>query len=290
MSCPFFALDGVRLDYCYTPWQIVRSATGHMFRKSIVFARLLLVLFLAGGCLMLRSDTSPGLTGRRSMRSLPRTTLWVWERPEDLSRIDSQTTAIAYLDQTIEVGSQVISAPRRQAMVFPAAAVRIAVVRIEVKPGTDLAGADGQGMAEEAAQLVLKSAAQPGISALQIDFDATRSQRGFYRRLLGSVRRGMRADIPLSMTALASWCSGDDWIGSLPVDEAVPMFFRMEPDRGRAAANRPEFRIREPLCETSIGVSTREGWPDGMAGKRIYVFADRGWGADMAVLAERRLP
>ncbi len=29
------------------------------------------------------------------------------------------------------------------------------------------------------------------------------------------------------MTALASWCAGDDWLRDLPVDEAVPMLFRM---------------------------------------------------------------
>jgi hypothetical protein len=138
--------------------------------------------------------------------------------------------------------------------------------------------------------LLLRSAAQPGIAALQVDFDATRSQRGFYASLLAGLRRQMPPNLPLSITALASWCSNDDWIAALPVDEAVPMLFRMEPDRRGAPADAPWFRIREPLCMGSVGVSTHEAWPDDLAGKRIYVFADRGWRQDFSLLTDRKLP
>ena len=33
--------------------------------------------------------------------------------------------------------------------------------------------------------------------------------------------------MPLTITALASWCDGDDWIDGLPVADASPMLFRM---------------------------------------------------------------
>ena len=46
-----------------------------------------------------------------------------------------------------------------------------------------------------------------------------------------------------------------------PSDEAVPMMFRMEPDRRRAPPSVEDFQIREPLCRTSTGVSTDEPWP-----------------------------
>jgi hypothetical protein len=261
-----------------------------MFRKGLSLVRLVLALLLAGGCLVLRPDAAPRPSLRGAMKRLPPTTLWVWERPEDLSRIDPATTAIAFLDQTVRIGGTISSIPRRQPMSYPASVVRIAVVRIEVEPGTDLEGEGGQAMAREAAGLVLDSAARPGIAALQIDFDATRSQRKFYAALLRDLRARMPVGLPLSITALASWCSADDWIGSLPVNEAVPMFFRMEPDRRRAPEDRPEFRIQEPLCSASVGVSTHERWPSDVAGKRIYIFADRGWRQDLALLADRRLP
>jgi hypothetical protein len=220
------------------------------------------------------------------MRHLPPRTLWAWERPEDLRTIDPQTTAIAWLDQTLLLGAHVVSEPRRQSLTYPTSATRIAVVRIETLPGAMLDAAQEQ----QALSLLLKSARLPGIAALQIDFDATRSQRGFYSVLLKDLRRQMPAKLPLSITALASWCSYDDWIATLPVDEAVPMLFRMEPDRRYAPADVPQFRIREPLCMGSVGVSTHEAWPEQMAGKRIYIFADRGWREDLSLLADRKLP
>jgi len=220
------------------------------------------------------------------MQHLPRRTLWVWERPEDLHMIDPATTAIAYLDQTLLIGPEVLSQPRRQSLIYPSTATRIAVVRIEALPNARLDNA----AAQQTVSLLLKTAQRPGIAALQVDFDATRSQRGFYADVLTNLRSQMPANLPLSITALASWCSHDDWIAGLPVDEAVPMLFRMEPDRRRANADRPEFRIREPLCMGSVGISTHEAWPEEMAGKRVYVFADRGWCEDLSLLSDRKLP
>jgi hypothetical protein len=158
-------------------------------------------------------------------------------------------------------------------------------VRIDVLPGAALGAADE----EQTVTQLVRSAAEPGIAALQVDFDATRSQRSFYRRVLEELRRRMPKQLPLSITALASWCSNDDWIAELPVDEAVPMLFRMEPDRRHAMVDPPQFHIREPLCMGSVGVSTREPWPPEMAGKRVYVFPDRGWREDLPLLVERKL-
>jgi len=239
-------------------------------------------------CSILRTDTvsyaSSGLALR--IRQLPSRTLWVWERSEDLRAVDPQSTAIAWLDQTLLLGPDAISEPRRQPLIYPSSAARIAVVRIEALPGARLDAQEEQ----QTLGLLLKSAERPGIAAFQVDFDATRSQRGFYTVLLGDLRRQMPAELPLSITALASWCSYDDWIANLPVDEAVPMLFRMEPDRRRAPADLPQFRIREPLCMGSAGISTHESWPEEMAGKRVYVFADRGWREDLSLLANRKLP
>ena len=219
------------------------------------------------------------------MRTLPLRMLWVWERREDLQSIDAGRVAIAWLDRTILLGSSTASIPRRELFVYPTGTRRIAVVRVEVVPGTRL---DSQ-QRREAVEMLAGVAKEPGIAALQVDFDAKKSQRGFYRELLWDLRGQMPAELPLSITALASWCSNDDWIGDLPVDEAVPMLFRMEPDRRRASQDQPRFGIREPLCMGSVGVSTREAWPVDMSGKRVYIFADRGWREDLPLLAERNL-
>jgi Protein of unknown function (DUF3142) len=234
-------------------------------------------------CLSVRSDTAPLPLSR--MDRLPRVTLWAWERPEDLSSADSEQFAIAYLDQTLTISLIVHAQPRRDPVIFPAAAARIPVVRIEAARPALL---DAEARAE-AIRAILDSARAPGIAALQVDFDATRSQRDWYRELIVELRREMPPQLPLSITALASWCSYDDWLRGLPVDEAVPMFFRMEPDRRRAPANFGDFQIREPLCRSAVGVSTGEPWPSGLSGKRIYVFPDHGWHTDLTARLERSL-
>ncbi len=255
-------------------------------------SRFAIAASLAVLCLAVRSDATRATVGEvsRRMRVLPSRTLWVWERPEDLSQVDPANTAVAFLDQTIFVGTDVISRPRRQPLAYPTSVARIAVVRIEAPSSVGLDSERRQQVVELILRSIKDRGKDPGIAALQVDFDATRSQRGWYADLLRDLRRQMPAGLPLSMTALTSWCSYDDWIAGLPVDEAVPMFFRMEPDHRRARAGSPEFLIREPLCMSSVGVSTREAWPHDMAGKRVYIFPDRGWREDFALLADRRLP
>ena len=232
----------------------------------------------------IHSDALPHPQGR--LAGLPRTTLWAWERREDLRDLNTHHFAVAYLDRTLTIGFLVNVQPRRNALVLPATATRLPVVRIETSPGAAL----NDWNRAQAVHAILASANEPGIAALQIDFDATRSQRPFYRDLLADLRRQMPPNLPLSITALASWCSYDAWLSSLPIDEAVPMLFRMEPDRRRTQPSADDFRIREPLCQSSVGLSTTEPWPSQLAGKRIYVFADNGWRNDTPAELERRLP
>jgi hypothetical protein len=231
----------------------------------------------------IHTDALPHSRGR--FASLPRLTLWAWERREDLHALDTHRFAVAYLDRTITIGLTAQSQPRRNLLVVPSAATRIAVIRIEASATAVL----NDETRREAAEIILASARQPGIAALQIDFDATLSQRPFYRDLLAHVRQSMPSALPLSITALASWCSHDDWIRTLPVDEAVPMMFRMEPDRRYAPSGIDDFQIRESLCRSSVGLSTTEPWPSDLDGKRVYVFADKGWRADSPSEVERRL-
>ena len=234
-------------------------------------------------CLGVQSDAAPRALSR--MASLPRVTFWAWERREDLRSLRSQNIAVAYLDRTLTIGLNVQTQVRRDPLWLPASATRIPVVRIETTQDPLLNRANLQ----EALQALLVSAREPGIAALQIDFDATRSQRPFYRSLLFNLRRQMPSGLPLSITALASWCSWDRWLQGLPVDEAVPMMFRMEPDRRRAPPHLNSFQIREPLCADSAGVSTTEPWPHDLRAKRVYVFPDHGWRRDSPADVERRL-
>jgi len=252
----------------------------HRGRASAVLALVLALL-----CLSRQGDRSRPVTHGR-MDTLPRLTVWAWERPTDLRNVDPATTAVAYLARTVWVRESVSVLPRRQPLVLPVETrLRlIPVTRFEVMPQARLDDATAQ-MAADAVLATLR----PGSPALQIDFDARLSERDWYREVLVDVRRELPVAVPLSITALASWCSNDRWMQGLPVDEAVPMYFHMEPDRRHAPASLDDFRIREPLCAGSIGVSTTEPWPDWSAGKRVYVFSDRGWHRDSVESVARRV-
>jgi hypothetical protein len=216
----------------------------------------------------------PSSTSVHGLQSFPRLTLWAWERREDLRFVSPATYAVAYLDQTIFLWSELTSVPRGQPLFLAAGTKLTAVVRIE---GFDVPSSSQQDdTASRMAKLILVSASRPGVSALQIDFDATVSQRPLYRLILSQVRAGLPKDMPLSITALASWCDGDNWLADLPIDEAVPMFFRMGRDAHPAEPGWT-YPLREPKCMTSAGVSMDEAWPYINGSQRIYVFHPRAW-------------
>jgi len=147
-------------------------------------------------------------------------------------------------------------------------------VRIEAPQAR--AKLDAPELAEKVANQIVEASRRKQVSALQIDFDATRSQRSFYRKVIEETRRRMPAKMPLSITALASWCSRPSWLEGLPVDEAVPMLFRMGGDSRSAKQPGWTYEPTAPQCSTSVGVSTDEAWP-AIINKRIYVFHPRAW-------------
>lgn len=199
------------------------------------------------------------------MPQFPRLVLWAWERPERLRFVDPHTAGVAFLTRTISWrDGHVESRPRLQPLEVPAGVALMAVVRLE---GTG-ALPDAQALADP----ILRDAARPGIQALQVDFDARLSERAWYRGLLRRLRAGLAAGVPLSITALASWCDGDSWMRGLPVSDAVPMLFRMGAGEPRGKA-----RLRAGLCQSSLGISTDE-WPtEAPSGRRLFVFHPRAW-------------
>lgn len=154
--------------------------------------------------------------------------LWAWERPEDLRTLDPGKVGVAYLCQTLALdGGRLSRAPRMQPLLVAGGTRLMAVTRIEVNHAAPLNPSEA--LREEVVRAVLGEV-RPGVHGIQIDFDARLSERPFYAGLLRELRARMDPDMPLSMTALASWSFHDDWTKDLPVDEAVPMCFDMGSD------------------------------------------------------------
>ncbi|HKQ09215.1 MAG TPA: DUF3142 domain-containing protein [Blastocatellia bacterium] len=212
------------------------------------------------------------------LSDLPRVILWAWERPEDLRFINPQATGVAYLAATIRLrGDRTIIRPRLQPLRLAPGTRRVAVARIET--GNRPLYSDEQRRRIVAELIGL--AGGENVEAVQIDFDALTSERPFYRALLVDLRGQLPKAVRLSITALASWCYGDNWVADLPIDEAVPMLFRMGADREnirmRLKAGDP-FSV--PLARHSLGISTDEPIDGLPAGRRVYVFNPRPWSAE----------
>lgn len=189
---------------------------------------------------------------------------WYWYRAAEASDgTNARDTGAAFVAASLYLNQ---SAPavvnhRRAPLVLPRGTYRMAVVRIEHRDAKFTTA-----QREQLARLIADIPAVTHIQALQIDFDAPQSAWPFYKALLHDVRRALGPGVFLSITALASWCTPQSWMAGLPVDEIVPMFFRM----GRTRIEPP---LAFPACQSSAGISLDEpGVRLPSSVRRIYTF------------------
>lgn len=246
--------------------------------------------------------------------NLPAVIFWAWERPEDLRFLPPHQAGVAFLAKTIYLQPPPTDSaglspsfsvrPRFQPLRIAVGTPLVAVIRMETPPPPRLSSLQqnrsslnvftySNAQRTLLASEIASTKSIPGVSAIQIDFDAPSSAHTFYAALLQDVRRKLPASLPLSITALASWCIGDPWLSQLPpgtVDEAIPMLFRMGTDAANVAkflhAN-DDFPVA--VCQSSLGLSTDETLShDLLTGtlssttfdpraKRVYIFAPRAW-------------
>jgi hypothetical protein len=249
---------------------------------ALTFACLLFVLSALALALFVRMQNQKALargaagSGAR-MAGFPKLILWAWERPERLDFINPREVGVAFLAKTIYLREdQLVQRPRLQPLNVPKGTMLVAVVRIEALHDFKPVLSDAQRAG--AVEALLEAARAPNVSALQIDFDALQSERQFYQSLLQDLRARMPQAMPLSITALASWCVDDNWLDRLPLDEAVPMLFRMGLDDERIKSYLNQGgAFRSPLCRLSKGVSTDEPLTNVSPKARTYVFHTKSW-------------
>jgi hypothetical protein len=262
-----------------------------MFRTAAYLRHIALLAILAGCCLTLQGDRGAAPAGKTAWFApdMPRTILWAWEEPEDLRTADPKSVGVAFLAERVFLGSEVNVVRRHQPILVPQGIWAEAVVRLETQAGF----ADDETSRQAAADAILWAARLPNLRGVQVDFDATVSQREFYADVLRRVRAALPRTEGLEMTALLSWCSQSEsrqngnWIRSLPVDAAIPMDFRL----GKHVGN---WTIRQPLCLGSIGISTDELYVGGRAvraqanaARHDFVFAPRPWTPEQLAIANR---
>ena len=206
----------------------------------------------------------------------PRVWVWAWDRPEDLRFLKPEDAGVAFFVLGISMNEKGVTLrPRTAPLRLSRGMHRIAVVRLEM---SSMDAPERQ--MKDVLRAIHSYALVPGIEGLQLDFDASRSQRPFYRKLVERLRKDPEVRIPISITALASWCMGDRWIQDLPVSEAVAMLFQMGPDGSDAMA---WLRKGRPLAGANLGtlawgLSTDQPLsvsPPAQA--RVYLFHPRSW-------------
>ena len=206
---------------------------------------------------------------RDPLPQFPRTVVWAWERAEKLDFIDPREVGVAFLARTIYIRGGVVSVrPRLQPLVVAPGTALMAVVRIESQGVQSASHA-------EVEHAILEATATSRRSRIANRLRRKEVQADFYRGLLEDLHRVLPSSMPLSITALASWCESDDWIANLPVTEAVPMLFRM----GAGEVYHPDEDFRPGVCRSSVGVSTDEPLPEFPRGRRVYIFHPRSWSA-----------
>jgi hypothetical protein len=213
------------------------------------------------------------------------TILWAWERPEALTALPAGFRVAAVMGFLRLRGDALSARGRRFPLLLPpGAAPPIAVVHIEIDQTLPLLWSEN--LRARVVETALGYAA--GFAAVQIDMEVRASQRAALLAVLGGVRAGLPPSVTLSMTAFASWCENEDWIDQAPVDEIVPMLFRLGAEGFRY---RDKFAAGEdfanPRCRAALGISM-DAPIDIPAGRRTYVFNPRSWtGADLMALQNK---
>jgi hypothetical protein len=248
--------------------RLSRVIGGRSLVLFAVSAGLLAVLLLLG-C----HPSEP----RASAGEPPPLMLWAWQREEDLRFLDPHRAGVAPLIATISLaGDRVETRPRTQRHLVPDGVFLLPVIRLE----SDFADPPllTSELRDRLTEAILTLVDGKRYSGIQLDFDARESERLFFKELLVELRNRLGPGKRLSIAALASWCLGDDWLLGLPIDEAVPMLYRMGPEGEAIRASLARSAdFRPPICRKSIGVSSDEPIPPVPVGRRLFLFHPRPW-------------
>jgi RNase H-fold protein (predicted Holliday junction resolvase) len=301
--------------------EFILNASYHLSRAArLLPLTCSCLLLLAGSPAVLAKNTpaktaapAPAFASRQAaLAALPPLMLWVWERPDDTrswlansartsksaeaddaagADLQTQRIGVAVLDTTVLLrdGSATVRR-RQQALDLPpdwSAAGRLLpkaplVTIVHVDMAT---GAHKPALNERQKQTIVRAltaaAKRSPSQVVQLDFEVMHSQKPFLANVIQRSRAALPDNVALSITAQASWCVGDAWLADLPVDEIVPMAFRMSGDVKRTQEILiHDGRFPRPECQPSLGLALNEQpWPDKLRSQRLYLFNRAAWSA-----------
>ncbi|RZL87988.1 MAG: hypothetical protein EOP73_30865 [Variovorax sp.] len=243
----------------------------------------------AAGALLLAQgavDATPA-SNAEVAASLAQGVAWIWPDSNGPSPDPGSRAPQRYREAAVLVEALVLRAGgvervgRRQPLSLPEGVSILPVVHVEATADTPDAFSAAQRSAVIAAVRRQAAAAQAGSGMLQLDFEAPSRHRLAHAALLTDARAALPPTVRLSITALAHWCAQGDWLDRLPVDEVVPMLYRLGPHAGewRARFERGDTALARRCRGTALGFATNDPPPAALLRRsaRAYWFDESAW-------------
>jgi len=268
------------------PGRAPHEAVGPALAGAVIAVVLVAAGVLALGAHFRASPAAPAAASPSEVSaSLANGVAWIW--PDSNGPRSANGETAPYREAAVLVESLVLRARgverggRTQGLRLPPGVRIVPVLHVE-------AAADAPSMLTPAQRDAIVAAvrrhagvAASGAGLLQLDFEAPARQRDAYRELVTAVRQALPAEVRLSVTVLAHWCTQGDWLDRLPVDEVVPMLYRLGP---HAAQWRERF-VREDAtlarrCRgPAFGFATNDPPPPALLARatRPYWFDASAW-------------
>ena len=208
---------------------------------------------------------------------------WIWPA----SNGPAADRAAGYREAAVLVETLVIHAggiermPRMQPLALPVGVKLLPVLHVEAAADAPDTLSDAQSSAIVAAFLRHAGEADSGAGMLQLDFEAPRRERAAYQALVTRTRAALPPRTRLSVTALAHWCTESDWLDRLPVDEVVPMLYRLGPHAARWLEYwlRGDAGLAARCRGPALGFATDDPPPASLLARtpRPYLFDESSW-------------
>ena len=205
--------------------------------------------------------------------------LYAWERPEDFSFLNerSDTTVVFYAGDVVIKDKKVFTTIRRNRLTIPDGIRHFPLVRIDSFESPNILMSNIETISDFIVKICV------GFKECQIDFEARTSEYEFYKALLNGIKDAL-PDRNISITALASWCSGD-MLDDLSIKTAVPMLYRLGRDNKNIKnGSVGKWFLSNSKCSDSIALSVDELDFDPrryMRGKSVYLFNPEPWTEDL---------
>ncbi|MEY2633799.1 MAG: hypothetical protein RIR00_2453 [Pseudomonadota bacterium] len=217
--------------------------------------------------------------------SLAQGVAWIWPRSNGPLRwqgLDLRYREAAVLVESLRLTADAVEhGGRKQRLAVPESVRLLPVVHVETGDAAPDALSEAQSRTIIRALLRQAPAARAGAGMVQLDFEAPRRQRQSYIALVTALRAALPPEVRLSITALAHWCSEGDWLDRLPVDEVVPMLYRLGDDAAqwRQRFAQPAARLSRRCQGPAMGFATDEPPPRALLARieRPYWFDNAAW-------------